>query len=311
MRHLVLFALLASGAAACQNAAAPAETEPVTIPTALSRQARPDLREARAGLIQAGNTVSAAIARKGVVEGLGGAFASNVLFLGPRTPTLRGKDAARDWLATNPIAPSTIAWDVIAADVSNDGTQGYTWTGGPITINLGAGPAEQPAFFLIYWRRTDGGHWRIAALVFNLGGPQTGPLPDGFGTPDSKHRRRFNEVSKDKLLEVDARFSALSVQRGTGPAFQHFAAPNAIAVGGGLIFGPEAIGTAFASEPGDVVSWIPRFAGIAGSGDLGFSIGDATFALTTTTFFTKYLTVWQRQDNGQWRFVADLGNSRP
>jgi ketosteroid isomerase-like protein len=86
-----------------------------------------------------------------------------------------------------------------------------------------------------------------------------------------------------------------------------------MAVGGGqFIFGPEAIGEAFASEPGDVVSWVPRFAGIAESSDLGFTIGDATFNLVQFgTFFTKYLTVWQRQDDGRWRFVADFGNSRP
>jgi hypothetical protein len=29
------------------------------------------------------------------------------------------------------------------------------------------------------------------------------------------------------------------------------------------------------------------------------------------TFYTKYLTVWQKQNTGEWLFVADFGNSRP
>ena len=192
MRHLVLLTFLAAGAAACQNATSPRDADQALSPTAASARARPDLREERAGLIAAGNQLSAAIGRKGVAAGLGDAFAGNVLFLGPRTATIRGKEAAVEWLSTNPLAPSTVEWEVLAADVSNDATQGYTWTGGTITIDLGTGPTEQSAYFLLYWRKGPAGHWRIAASVFNLGGPQPLPLPDGFGTPTTRQRRNFN-----------------------------------------------------------------------------------------------------------------------
>jgi ketosteroid isomerase-like protein len=309
MRHLVLLASLAIAAAACRDTTG---MDDAALPEASVNRGI-DLREERAALIAVGNRLSDAIARKGVAAGLGDALAGDALFLAPRSNTFRNKQAAIDWLSTNPIAPTAIQWEVLAADVSNDATQGFTWTGGTIHVDLGTGPADQPAFFLIYWRRGPGGNWRIAALVFNLAGPQVGPLPPGFGTPTTRQRRSFRQISSDKLLEIDAAFSAASVKRGTGPAFKHFAAENAMAVGGGqFIFGPKAIGQAFASEPGDVVSWIPRFAGIAQSGDLGFTVGDATFELVQFgTFFTKYLTVWQRQDDGRWRFVADFGNSRP
>jgi ketosteroid isomerase-like protein len=313
MRYPVLLALLAAGAAACHDATAPRDDGQTVAPSASTQSSRPNLREERASLIAAGNQVSSAMARKGVASGLGGRLAGNVLFLAPRIATLRGKQAAIDWLSTNPTAPSAIQWGVLAADVSNDATQGFTWTGGTFTADLGTGPAEHNGFFLIYWRRGPGGAWRIAAMVFNLGGPQTGPLPPGFGTPTTRHRRSFHQVSSDRLLEIDAAFSAAAVKHGTGPAFERFAAPNAMAVGGGqFIFGPAAIGEAFASGPDDVVSWVPRFADVAESGDLGFTVGDAIFELVEVgTFFTKYLTVWQRQDDGRWRFVADFGNSRP
>jgi hypothetical protein len=153
-------------------------------------------------------------------------------------------------------------------------------------------------------------------MVLNIGGPQTDPLPDGFGTPTTKHRRNFpnTEVGqqREQLLVVDAAFSAASVSIGTGPAFEQFAAPNAIAVSGELVFGPSAIGEAFATGPNDVVSWVPRFGDVAASGDLGFTVGEASFDFAESPdFFSKYLTVWQKQNTGEWEFVADLGNSRP
>jgi ketosteroid isomerase-like protein len=313
MRHLVLLALLTGGMAACNDATAPTDDGQNLAASASAQSGRADLRPVRASLIEAGNQVSAAMKNKGVVAGLSARFAGDVLFLGPRTPTLHGKQAAIDWLSTNPIAPTEIQWEVLKADVSNDATQGYTWAGGTFTADLGTGPSELPGFFLLYWRRGPGGEWRIAAMVLNIAGPQVGPLPDGFGTPTTKQRRSFGETSDHKLLEIDAAFSAASVKRGTGFAFGRFAAENAMAVGGGqFIFGAAAIGEAFASEPTDVVSWIPRFSDVAGSGDLGFSVGDAKFDLGVVgTFYTKYLTVWQKQDNSRWRFVADFGNSRP
>lgn len=312
MRHLILFTLLAAASIACRDAAGPAGD--VTLSEASDR-AHLDLREERASLISAGNALSDAIEAQGVVAGLGGALAQDALVLMPRQNVIEGRAAATAFLAT-PAAPLAFDWEVLVAEVSNDGTQGYTWSQGGFTVDLGAGPVDRPGFFLIYWRRAGGG-WEIAAFVFNLGGPLDAPIPDGFGTADTKHRRNFPnteiEEQRQELLAVDAAFSATSVAQGSGPAFEQFAAPNAIAVGGPqFVYGPAAIGEAFSSGPNDVISWVPRFAVVAGSGDLGFTVGDATFDLPDFgMFFSKYLTVWQKQNTGEWRYVADLGNSRP
>lgn len=311
MRHIALLTALATALAACRDATAPAAPAPAS--TEVFARAHPvDLREERASLIAAGNAVSAAIASQGVVAGLGGALAEDALLLSPRAPTLVGRSAATSFLAGDPNAPTALSWEVIFAEVSNDGTHGYTWSHGASALGAGA---SQPTFFLIYWRRETGGDWGIAAFVFNLGGPQPLPLPDGFGTPDNKHRRNFpnTEVAeqRDDLFAVDAAFSAASVADGSGAAFERFAAPNAITAGPQLTFGPAAIGEAFTGGPDDVVSWTPRFADVAESGDLGFTVGDAVFQLPFGTFYSKYLTIWQKQNTGEWLFVADLGNSRP
>ena len=314
MRTLVLLAALAVTASACRDAA---PTGPAGDPSLseASTRAHLDLREERASLISAGNAVSADIQARGVAAGLGDALADDALLLSSRVNTIQGRAAAVAFLSSDPIAPSALTWQVIAADVSNDGTQGYTWSAGSFTIDIGTGPTTLPGFFLTYWRRV-GDDWKIAAWTFNAGGPETDPIPSGFGTPTTKHRRNFpNTEPADQaaqVLAVDAAFSAASVANGSGPAFQQFAAPNAIAVSGALVFGPADIGEAFTGGPNDVISWVPRFSGVAASGDLGFSVGDATFNIEGLgLIFTKYLTVWQKQNTGEWLFVADLGNRRP
>ena len=309
MRYLVLTAALAL-ATACGDTTSPTTSSRMVEDGAAA--GRTDLRRARESLITAGNEVSAAIGEDGVAGGLGDALAANAILLSPRKPVISGRSEAAAFLSNDPIAPSALSWEVIFADVSADAQQGYTWAHGSSTFDFGTGPTPLQSFFLIYWRRTQDGGWSIAAFVLNRGGPQPLPPPDGFGTPTQGGSRTFPHTDESELLATDAAFSASSVEDGSGPAFEHFAAPNAIAAGPTLIFGPEAIGEAFTGGPDDVVSWEPRFVDVAASGDLGFTVGDATFELEgIPPFYTKYLTVWRRMNDREWRFVADLGNSRP
>src|SRR3712207_7617348 len=52
-------------------------------------RSRPNLRQARESLIEAGNAVSAAIEADGVPSGLGSALIGNALLLSPRQPIIR------------------------------------------------------------------------------------------------------------------------------------------------------------------------------------------------------------------------------
>jgi ketosteroid isomerase-like protein len=314
MRPIVLIAFLAVAALACRDAAAPADP---AFSSEASDRAHLDLRVERASLAAAGNALSGAIAQQGVVTGLGNAFTDDAIFLSPRVNLLHGRDAITSFLSSNSLAPSALRWSIIVVDVSNDGAEGFTWGEGSSTIDFGAGGTPRPSFFLISWHRADGGDWRVKAFVFNAGGPQVTPIPAGFGTPDTKHRRNFptTDIAEQvaQILGVDAAFSAASVSNGSGPAFEQYAAPNAIAVGGPeFVFGPEDIGAAFTGGPNDVVSWVPLLSGAAASADLGFSVGEAVFVIEGAgTFYSKYLTIWQKQNTGEWRYVADEGNSRP
>ena len=99
---------------------------------------------------------------------------------------------------------------------------------------------------------------------------------------------------------------------GAKNAFLAFAAEEAMSFGGGtqMTQGRQAIGAGFDGFPaGAVLEWWPVAAEIAPSGDLGCTVGEAK--ITSLNHYSKYLTIWRRQPDGTWKFVADGGNVRP
>jgi ketosteroid isomerase-like protein len=229
------------------------------------------------------------------------AFADDATYLHPGAPLLRGKDAIRGVLAGT---PGPVIWTPEYADVSDDGTLGYTygWT------HL----ADQQGKYLACWRRRADGPWRIIAYArTSLATGVTTPPPARAAAPATPVRGR---ADSRELLSADSAFAAMSVARGAKAAFLTFAADDAVTLGGGgaapMHHGREAIGAAFADFPAEaVLEWAPVAADIAGSGDLGCTVGEA--AVAAQRWYSKYLTVWKRQPDGVWRFVADGGNGRP
>jgi ketosteroid isomerase-like protein len=51
---------------------------------------------------------------------------------------------------------------------------------------------------------------------------------------------------------------------------------------------------------------------MAATGDLGYTVGIAVRrGADGRVGYTKYLTVWRRQPDGEWRWVVDGGSPRP
>ena len=233
------------------------------------------------------------------------AFADDARYLHPGAPLVRGRDAIRAVLAGT---PGAVTWTPEYADVSDDGTLGYTygWT------HL----ADQQGKYLACWHKRPGGAWRVVAYVRTSLQAVTGATPrpppaprEAVPTPPVRGRADSHE-----LLSADSAFAALSVARGAKAAFFAFAADEGVTLGGGgaapINRGREAIAAAFAEFPADaVLEWAPVSADIAGSGDLGCTVGEGAVAARHS--YSKYLTVWKRQPDGGWKFVADAGNARP
>ncbi len=105
----------------------------------------------------------------------------------------------------------------------------------------------------------------------------------------------------DQVIAAERAFAADTRARGFKQGFLAAVAPDAV------IFQPGPVNARAGLEalpdeapPGPPMFWWPEYAGVANSGDLGFTTGGATIPV-------RYFTVWQRQADGGWRWIYDGG----
>jgi len=326
MQRLPLLAALALSLAAC---AADPSTAPITGASSLSSakgegaeasaRAHLDLRELRASLLATDRAYAAAAAGTNLVDALVAPLAPDAVFIAPGPGLARGPEEARAALLLNPNNPlSKWTWTAIRVDVSSDGTRGYTYGYAELTLPTGA---VLPGKYLAYWARQSDGSWKIAAYKRTLRAPGAVSLtpPAGFETPDTKHRRYFPNTDPAEELEAieatDRAFSDLAQVTGNAEAFATYVAPDGANAGSGAsvewAFGPDAIRAAHADEPPGLFFWTPEVGDVAASGDLGFTAGFVKAnepnpdGSVSEVIVGKYLTIWQKQRTGEWRFVVD------
>ena len=105
----------------------------------------------------------------------------------------------------------------------------------------------------------------------------------------------------DEVIAVERAFAAETRERGFRDGFLAYVAPNGFTFQGRPVParpGLEALPRE--APPGPPLFWWPQFAGVANSGDLGFTTGGATIPV-------RYFTVWQRQSDGRWKWIYDGG----
>jgi len=255
----------------------------------------------RDALLAADRALSDKTASLGMVRGFVPALDGGAAYLYPGAPLLRGSDHIRAFLAsTDSILKQT--WAPAFADVSADGRLGYSYGW---TRSSGA-----RGKYLACWQKTHDG-WRLAAYASTrpVAVADSAPAPAVRNALGAQVRGR---ADSHELILADSSFAALSAASGAKTAFLAYAAEDAISFGGGaqLTEGRAAIGASFDGFPaGAVLEWWPVAAQIAPSGDLGCTVGEAR--ISSLKHYSKYLTIWRRQQEGAWKFVADGGNVRP
>ena len=111
--------------------------------------------------------------------------------------------------------------------------------------------------------------------------------------------------------KADLQFAALAGKSGAPPAFEAFAAPDAVTFysTGELARGPAGIRRWLGADDA-AWSWRPVAAG--GTADLGFTVGESVITPKgESPSYGKYLTLWRRLPGGAIRYIADGGNARP
>jgi len=125
--------------------------------------------------------------------------------------------------------------------------------------------------------------------------------------------------SVEDIMQADRDFNQMAQDGEVRDAFVTYAADNSIMMNPGRHFveGDGAVHEFIGNWPDGIgLSWDPIGGMMAESGDLGFTYG--TFVSrgadddgNEVESHGKYVTIWQRQDDGSWKWVFDGGNPSP
>jgi ketosteroid isomerase-like protein len=111
-----------------------------------------------------------------------------------------------------------------------------------------------------------------------------------------------------ELMQADRDFAALAAAEGVPGAFARFAAEDALIVTSTqTLNGRAGISAYYQNWPsGAQLQWAPETARVSARGDMGWTWGNATYvAPDGTRTPTRYITVWKRDVDGNWRFAFD------
>jgi ketosteroid isomerase-like protein len=122
-----------------------------------------------------------------------------------------------------------------------------------------------------------------------------------------------HEKALDEMVETDRRFSESCAQLGMRKAFLEFVADDAVLLRPGYMPIVEGDVIKFLSSQEDssfVMTWRPTGWKLSKSNDLGYTYGEYEVRLKAndSTFNGTYLSIWQKQTDGKWKFVLDTGN---
>jgi ketosteroid isomerase-like protein len=263
------------------------------------------------------------VAARGSLDGLLASFGANVVYLRAGAPIAFGLTSTHRLLAESLDPPGTrVSWQPLGGGVSDDLRAAYTFG---ITVRAGASSPPQLERYIAFWAREPGGPWRIIAYSEVNGQASTHERPktsdEDSAAAAGLSRGSTGRPADEARIQVraaDSSFSDLSYRMGAAFAFSNTAAADAVVFGDPqLVVGPRAIDEYLEARAGQSsLVWQPVLAWVAGSRDLGFTVGESTSTGRGSSGAAvqrsgKYLTVWKRQPDGTWKFVVDGGNRSP
>jgi len=126
-------------------------------------------------------------------------------------------------------------------------------------------------------------------------------------------QKKAQEATLTSLVEAEKAFARASEEKGTREAFLAFIAED------GTLFRPTAVkGKKWLLEhplppspKRSLLAWQPSFAEVARAGDMGYTFGPWEFKQDIEDekpiAYGHFITVWQKQLDGSWKFAVDLG----
>ena len=261
-------------------------------------------------------------ARQGYLAAAASWLDSDVVYLRAGAPIVYGRSEALSIVGDGVPDRATFQWRPLGAGVSRDASGGYTFGIATIATPNGDGPPTiRSDRYIAFWRRGGDRTWRIIAYA-DVGGPSLSPTasaPSAELPPMLALSRGRRADAVRQVRQADSAFALAADLQGTGAAFAQYVAPQGVVFSGSeIVIGMDAMRALFDEQQrtGGTLNWRPVYADAAASGDLGFTIGEYVFTGrgatgTVVQRFGKYLTIWKKQPDGEWRFVVDGGNTSP
>lgn len=110
------------------------------------------------------------------------------------------------------------------------------------------------------------------------------------------------------VVAAERAFAADFPAMGLAGSFRKWSLPDSIIISRGQARTVDAVfeGAPLTRQPDEaLLEWWPNFAGIARSGDLGFTTGGVAVNGERTG---HYFTIWKRQPDGSWKWIYDGGS---
>jgi ketosteroid isomerase-like protein len=132
---------------------------------------------------------------------------------------------------------------------------------------------------------------------------------------------KLDSASYDKLekelLAIDVEFSNYSVDHGFNEAFAAYIADDGVLLRQHHmpIVSKDSVMAIMNKDKKTnwKMSWVPVFADVAGSGELGYTYGTYNLQIKgkkgdVETSEGTYISVWKKDKNGKWKLALDSGN---
>jgi ketosteroid isomerase-like protein len=295
IRSLVLLSLLSTGLAAQQV----------------------DTSETKAALMASDRALADHVATDGAQAFLA-ALDPGAAVLFPGQPILRGRASEKAFLARYS-SPSTFSWSPVHAVASTDGRFGCTVGFSRFMNARDTSRLARKGTYLTCWQRSSTGKWRIVGHQRNDSPGSPPVLADSLTMSFAPHSAtvslRGNGLRASQ--NADAAFAKMgSAPEGPGPAFVHYAATDAVMLGGARFpHGLAGIAAAFDGFPADqIITWDPMRSLGAGSAGLAYTVGRSVSGPRPgkpgVAELNKYMTIWRQNPDGRWVYIFDLGTSR-
>jgi ketosteroid isomerase-like protein len=129
-------------------------------------------------------------------------------------------------------------------------------------------------------------------------------------------KTRQQERMVSELMELDREFARQSVEMGSHQAFLKYIDEHCVILrpNRNPVIGRNKIVEMY-SNPDTSFSlrWEPSYADISKTGDLGYTYGIYTIEMDSpegnaVTKQGTYVTIWKKDQKGDWKFVLDTGN---